>query len=225
MHARWVCKRRVVETCDPAGCSPRCASLPSARCSILCCHLLQILKELRHDSLVRLERVFTRPDKHEVDLVYEFAEHDLAEIIKCNRGRHVALITAGDPAAKAGPTDARMLKSILQQVLSGLAFLHKNWCMHRDMKPAVRRAPHPATCTRAETAEAHVREERDKRLSKNERSRCCCCACPALFDRTFWSLESDKEAAKEEESRLVCMMSGTAEPTPTASLSPRTSAC
>ena len=71
-----------------------------------------------------------------LDLVYEFAEHDLAEIIKCNRSRHQALHAAGDPSAKLGPTDPRMLKSVLQQVLHGLAFLHSSWCVHRDMKPA-----------------------------------------------------------------------------------------
>lgn len=105
-------------------------------CSLFRCALVQILKELRHDNLVRLERVFTRPEKHEVDLVYEFAEHDLAEIIKCNRTRHQAMHVAGDPNAKLGPTDPRMLKSVLQQVLHGLAFLHSSWCVHRDMKPA-----------------------------------------------------------------------------------------
>lgn len=96
----------------------------------------QILKELRHENIVRLERVFTRPEKHEIDLVYEYAEHDLAEIIKTNRLRAAQAVAAGTASPRHGPTDARMLKSVMQQVLTGLAFLHKNWCMHRDMKPA-----------------------------------------------------------------------------------------
>lgn len=38
---------------------------------------IKILKELQHENIVKLERVFLRPDKHQIDLVYDFAEHDL----------------------------------------------------------------------------------------------------------------------------------------------------
>ncbi len=105
--------------------------------------LSQILKELRHPNLVRLDRVFTRPEKQEVDLVYEFAEHDLADMIKTNKQRWAQAQAAGMLhnkaaliAAGGGPTDNKCIKSILYQLLSGLAFLHKSWCMHRDLKPA-----------------------------------------------------------------------------------------
>lgn len=87
---------------------------------------IKILKELRHENIVSLDRIFTRPDKHEVDLVYEYGDHDLAEIIKVNRGKLQSQIHP----------DPRFVKSVLQQILTGLAFLHKSWCMHRDMKPA-----------------------------------------------------------------------------------------
>jgi cyclin-dependent kinase 8/11 len=88
---------------------------------------IKILKELRHENIVSLERIFTRPDKHEVDLVYEYADHDLAEVIKSNRARM---------SQEHVQPDARFVKSVLQQILLGLAFLHGNWVMHRDLKPA-----------------------------------------------------------------------------------------
>lgn len=86
------------------------------------------MKELHHENIVSLDRIFTRPSKNEVDLIYEYAEHDLADIIKVNRAR-----MHGSPPMMPDP---RFVKSVLQQILTGLAFLHKNWCMHRDMKPA-----------------------------------------------------------------------------------------
>ena len=90
------------------------------------CAQIKVLKELRHENIVSLDRIFTRPDKHEVDLVYEYADHDLAEIIKLNRSKMAQHIQP----------DPRFVKSVLQQVLTGLAFLHQAWVIHRDMKPA-----------------------------------------------------------------------------------------
>ncbi len=39
---------------------------------------MTILNELKHDNIVKLERVFMSPQKCEVHLVYDYAEHDLA---------------------------------------------------------------------------------------------------------------------------------------------------
>ena len=98
------------------------------------------MKELSHGNIIKLENVFLRPDKGEVDLVYDYAEvcpdslarwaahhdvplqHDLSDIIRYHRSR--------------GPCDPRVVKSIVYQILKGVAFLHQNWVMHRDLKPA-----------------------------------------------------------------------------------------
>jgi serine/threonine protein kinase len=101
---------------------------------------IKILKELRHPHLVRLERVFARPERGEIDLVYEYAEHDLQGIIKHSQVRNANAVAAGVGGSARGsyqgPTDPRLVKSVMFQLLSGLAFLHKSWCMHRDLKPA-----------------------------------------------------------------------------------------
>ncbi len=81
------------------------------------------MRELRHENLVRLENLFLRPERKEIDLVYEWAEHDLADIIRLNR-------------SKLPRHDAKSVKSILWQILKGISYLHENWVMHRDVKPA-----------------------------------------------------------------------------------------
>jgi hypothetical protein len=40
--------------------------------------LVKILKELNHENIVKLERVVLNPTEHEVNLVLDYADHDLA---------------------------------------------------------------------------------------------------------------------------------------------------
>jgi serine/threonine protein kinase len=87
---------------------------------------IKILKELHHENIVRLELVDSLPNDQDgasLYLVYDYAEHDLADIIRHHR-------------TTQRPCPPRMIKSILFQTLTGLEFLHRNWVMHRDMKPA-----------------------------------------------------------------------------------------
>lgn len=90
---------------------------------------IKLLKELngfppeKTRNIVKLERVFMNRDSdgsNALNLVYGYAEHDLAEIIRFHRSSNI-------------PMDRRMIKSILFQLLNGLKFLHENWIMHRDM--------------------------------------------------------------------------------------------
>ena len=87
---------------------------------------IKILKELHHPNTVRLEGVHMNSGDDGLGslyLVYDYAEHDLAEIIRYHRQSRVVL-------------NPRILKSVLWQILNGIDFLHKNWVMHRDVKPA-----------------------------------------------------------------------------------------
>ncbi len=57
-------------------------------------------------------------------MVFEYAEHDLLQIIQHHSqpSRH--------------PIPAPAVKSMLFQLLNGLLYLHSNWVLHRDLKPA-----------------------------------------------------------------------------------------
>ncbi|KAI3749142.1 hypothetical protein L2E82_19749 [Cichorium intybus] len=78
---------------------------------------IKLLKELKDPNIIELIDAF--PHKGNLHLVFEFMETDLEAVI---RDRNIVL----------SPTD---IKSYLQMTLKGLAFCHKKWVLHRDMKP------------------------------------------------------------------------------------------
>jgi cyclin-dependent kinase 8/11 len=83
---------------------------------------MALCTELSHPKVVRTVEIILE-DKC-IFIVFEYAEHDLLQIIH----HHT------QPTRHAIP--ARTVKSILYQLLQGLLYLHRNWCMHRDLKPA-----------------------------------------------------------------------------------------
>lgn len=95
---------------------------------------IALLRELRHPNIVCLRDVILCPplpgaeggarDKSGLYLVFDYAEHDLYEILKHHR----------DKGLKA-PNEA-MVRSVLWQILNGIAYLHANWIVHRDLKPS-----------------------------------------------------------------------------------------
>ncbi|KAF3668899.1 Cyclin-dependent kinase D-1 [Capsicum annuum] len=78
---------------------------------------IKLLKELKDPTIIELIDVF--PHKGNLHLVFEFMETDLEAVI---RDRNIFL----------SPAD---IKSYIQMTLKGLAFCHKKWVLHRDMKP------------------------------------------------------------------------------------------
>ncbi|KAL1327896.1 hypothetical protein AAHE18_13G336400 [Arachis hypogaea] len=78
---------------------------------------IKLLKELKDPNIIELIDAF--PHKGNLHLVFEFMETDLEAVI---RDRNIFL----------SPADT---KSYLQMTLKGLAFCHKKWVLHRDMKP------------------------------------------------------------------------------------------
>lgn len=83
---------------------------------------MALCTELCHANVIRLEEIILE-DKC-VFMVFEYAEHDLLQIIH----HHTT------PQRHAIP--APMVKSILYQLLNGCVYLHTNWVLHRDLKPA-----------------------------------------------------------------------------------------
>ncbi|KAL2897141.1 Cyclin-dependent kinase D-1, partial [Bienertia sinuspersici] len=78
---------------------------------------IKLLKELKDPNIIALIDAF--PHKGNLHLVFEFMESDLEAVI---RDRNIVL----------SPAD---IKSYLQMTLRALAFCHKKWVLHRDMKP------------------------------------------------------------------------------------------
>ncbi|WCJ42031.1 Cyclin-dependent kinase D-1 [Euphorbia peplus] len=78
---------------------------------------IKLLKELHDPNIIELVDAF--PHKGNLHLVFEFMETDLEAVI---RDRNIFL----------SPAD---IKSYFQMTLKGLAFCHKKWVLHRDMKP------------------------------------------------------------------------------------------
>ncbi|CAF1397298.1 unnamed protein product [Rotaria magnacalcarata] len=85
---------------------------------------IKILQELRHDNIVRLIEVcrsaMDKSPRSKFYFIFEFCDHDLAGILR-------------NPNVKFS---LGHIKSIMQQLLDGLYFIHKNHIIHRDIKSA-----------------------------------------------------------------------------------------
>lgn len=80
-----------------------------------------------HQNIVRLGAVLTSPlgtTMRGVALVFEYAEHDLGEVLRFH----------GGPGGRA--LSLYTFKALAWQTLRGLSHLHARGIMHRDVKPA-----------------------------------------------------------------------------------------
>lgn len=78
---------------------------------------IKLLKELKNPNIIELIDAFSY--KGNLHLVFEFMQTDLEAVI---RDRNIVL----------SPAD---IKSYMLMTLKGLAYCHKKWVLHRDMKP------------------------------------------------------------------------------------------
>ncbi|KAI1842051.1 hypothetical protein JX265_013594 [Neoarthrinium moseri] len=83
---------------------------------------MALCSELSHPNVIRLVEIILE-DKC-IFMVFEYAEHDLLQIIHhhTQNPRH--------------PIPPATVKSIMFQLLNGCQYLHNNWVLHRDLKPA-----------------------------------------------------------------------------------------
>lgn len=83
---------------------------------------MSLCSELSHHNVIRL--VETILEDKCIFMVFEYAEHDLLQIIHhhTQQPRH--------------PIPPATIKSIMFQLLNGCQYLHTHWVLHRDLKPA-----------------------------------------------------------------------------------------
>ncbi|KAG6000637.1 cyclin-dependent protein kinase [Claviceps maximensis] len=83
---------------------------------------MSLCSELHHHNVIRL--VETILEDKCIFMVFEYAEHDLLQIIHhhTQQPRH--------------PIPPNTIKSIMFQLLNGCQYLHTHWVLHRDLKPA-----------------------------------------------------------------------------------------
>jgi serine/threonine protein kinase len=79
---------------------------------------ISLLKELQHPNIVRLYDVLHSERK--LTLVFEFCDQDLEKYLETRRGV---------------PPEFGVVRSFLNQLLSGVAFCHDHRILHRDLKP------------------------------------------------------------------------------------------
>ncbi|KAF8068370.1 CDKG-2 [Scenedesmus sp. PABB004] len=82
---------------------------------------MNVLLALHHENIVNVSEVVVGA-RDAVYMVMEFVEHDLKYVLELQA------------AKKAPPFSIGQVKCLMQQLLAGIAYLHDQWVIHRDLK-------------------------------------------------------------------------------------------
>jgi len=83
---------------------------------------IKLLSRLQHPNLVLLEEVAVGPIGNEFFLIFEYAAHDLTDILDWSQFVPGSSLTLAN------------VKCLLLQLLSAVEYLHSHWVIHRDIK-------------------------------------------------------------------------------------------
>jgi cell division cycle 2-like protein len=79
---------------------------------------IHTLKLCKHANIVEVLEIVTTPSLNHIFIVMEYVEHDLKSLME----------------DMASPFVLSEIKTMILQLLSGVAHLHKHWIIHRDLK-------------------------------------------------------------------------------------------
>ena len=82
---------------------------------------VKLLSELKHPNVVHLEEILPDILNSQLAMVFNFCQWDLKMMIDHHRD-------------VKQPMEDFAIKSVIWQALKGLAYLHENWVIHRDIK-------------------------------------------------------------------------------------------
>lgn len=79
---------------------------------------IRTLMEARHENVVRVREIVVGDTLTQIFIVMDFIEHDLKTLLQ----------------TQTMPFLASEIKTLIHQLLSATALLHRNWIIHRDLK-------------------------------------------------------------------------------------------